>query len=77
MIFRLLMPIDTPLVVPINMAPLLGQMEMERLHVLGAFLIVLFVIATSVIGWKIMRATVARPLEDHRGVDRRDLDQAA
>jgi hypothetical protein len=73
-------PIDIPFILPINASPMFGQMGMEQLHVLGLLLVVGFVVACSVIGWKILHSSSRRANEDHVVVDRPDrrpLDQAA
>jgi hypothetical protein len=77
MAFGLPIPSNAPLALPINVAPMLGQMEMEHLHVLGGLLVAGFIVACSVIGWKILQASNQQQLDDHAAIDRRDLDQAA
>lgn len=72
-----MIPIDVPLALPVNLAPMLGQMEMGPPHVLGLSLAIIFVVAASAIAWKISKASRQRPIDDHAAVDRRDLDQAA
>lgn len=69
--------IALPIFFPIDASPMFGQIAMDGLNVLGAMVVLAFVVACGVIGWKILNASARRPLEAHLPADRRDLDQAA
>lgn len=72
-------PIDVPIALPINGAPMLGQMEMD-LHIVGALLVAGLIVGGCLMGWKMLhvsRPSLRASREEHSAADRRDLDQAA
>jgi hypothetical protein len=70
-------PIDVPVILPFNTNPMLGQIDMEQLHVLGMLLVIGFVVACAVIGWKMLHATSQPRVEEQVDAHRRAFDQAA
>jgi hypothetical protein len=73
-------PFDIPITLPVNTNAMLGQMDMQQLHVLGLLLVVGLAVACAVIGRKALHASSRRATGAHVAVDRsdrRDLDQAA
>jgi prolipoprotein diacylglyceryltransferase len=72
-------PIEIPIILPINVNPMVGQIGMEQLHLLGLLLVVGFVLACSVIVWKALQASNRRRAKKEARVvvDRREVEQAA
>jgi hypothetical protein len=56
---------------------MLGQIDMEQLHVLGMLLVIGFVVACAVIGWKMLHATSQPQVEEQVDAHRRAFDKAA
>jgi hypothetical protein len=70
-------PLNLPIILPINANPMLGHIGMEQLHILGVFLMVGFVAACAVIGWKALHTSSQPQAEEHVDSVPRDLDKAA
>lgn len=72
-------PIGMSIPLPVNLNPMLGQIGMEPLHVLGIFLVFGFVTACCVIAWKTRHTSSgqARIEPNPAAVQRHDFDQAA
>ena len=70
-------PFDLPIMLPINANPMLGQISMERLHILGVFLMVGLIAACAVVGWKALHTSGQPQPKEHVDSVPRDLDKAA